>query len=80
MSEARKQRLEQIHRYADKLQEVAHRYDTLRYMAEQAEATGIFLEMAEAAGALTLDSLSQSGRLLEILFRAVRYNPSVDDA
>lgn len=72
MGDERERRLDRIRKHADWLNEVANRYGRLRWMAEQPEATGVFLDLAEAAGALTTDSLRQTGILLEILGRANR--------
>lgn len=68
----REKRLDQIRKYADKLKEIASQYNHLRYMAEQPESSGAFIDLAEAAGVLTLDSLKQTGTMMEILFRASR--------
>ncbi len=70
----RERRLDKIREHADRLHEVARRYDNLRWMAEK-DASDAFLALAEAAGALTVDSLSQTATMLEILMSANKEKP-----
>ena len=68
----RKRRLDGIRKHADWLHEVARRYDRLRWLAERGDCSEAFLDLAEAAGAMSIDSLRQTGTLLEMLHTAFR--------
>lgn len=72
----RDQRLDQIRKTADRLEELAKSYQRLRWLAEQENASDVFIALAETCGMMTTCSLRQLGATMEMLWSA---QEKVDD-
>lgn len=72
--------IESINITADKLTGVARAYDRMRFQAEKSIATDAFLQLTDQAGKMTLSSLDQLARLLELLYLANNKTEPEDDS